>query len=404
MDLASSDFMGAHNSPQSTAPQSLIDIARNYFERVVMPGVHQLAEWMEFKWVVALLIGTFAVLVTSLSTIPLITILRQSIEEQSQYHAATIATTIARINEAAIREGTYSAINLEPARRTGVTQAMIILADGKIIAPAALAESYTDVPFVHEARKRNVESIKQVNRNTVVAVHPISTYNPETGTYGAVAFSVVVYDMTRLAVDEGKTISLFVITLFISLMAAAVLFTFLSSLITHPIQQINQQMDSALRDSTANIHTPYLFEELQKLVSHINSALSRTGNDLSPHASSLTEHDRGPEMTHLVEMMGFPSFAITLHNQSFSAINDAFEQRIGIEKHRLLYQPLNQLTDQAMRLSVEDLLGKVQAQPDQMAVNELEIAGLSHQLIAQGVYGSQGINYTVITIIPQEGG
>src|SRR5882757_5993011 len=97
----------------------------------------------------------FILLVTSLSTIPLIRILKASIEEESQQHAMTIATTLARVNIPALAQGLDSGVSVEIATsRPGVSKAYIISAvDGNVVAPSAQAGTYPDLPYVHEGRK-----------------------------------------------------------------------------------------------------------------------------------------------------------------------------------------------------------------------------------------------------------
>jgi hypothetical protein len=395
----------AHNQQRQTAAgPGIVKIVQEYVDRVVLPGIFRLGEMIEFPWLLALMMAAFILLVTSLSTIPLIRILRDSVEEQSQQHALTIASTLARVNEAAVRDGIYTSINMSTAHRVGVKEALIIQAmDGKIIAPSSLAETFPKIEYVHEARKLPKESVKQIDGSTVVAVYPIVAYNADTGSRGTLAYSVVVYDMTTLAVDDSKTISLFITTLFIAFLLGALLFFFLYKLFEYPINSLNMQLDNALREGRDDIKITFLFAPLAKLTNNINSALTRVLTGTEAAQPRTIEHDRRIEMTNLVEMVGFAAMAISAHDRLVAQINQGFETRTRLDTNRLLNQPVTAITDQALRLSLLDLIDRLEQNPDQLVTNDLEFAGENFQIIAQGIYGTAKLAYYLVILVPSGG-
>lgn len=374
---------------------------QEYLDRVVLPGVYRLAELIEFKWLLGMFMGAFILLTTSLSTIPLIRILRDSVEQQSQQHALTIAAALARTNEAAIREGTFTAINMSTAQRVGVLEALIInKVDGKIIAPASKAESYSDLPFVHEARNYDKESVKQIDGDTVVALYPISAYNPETGATGTLAYAVIQYDMSSLAVDDSKTISLFVITLAIATALGGLVFFFLYKLIEFPVNSLNAQLSNALREGRDDVKVTFQFEPLSRLSTNINSALTRamTGSDAGPVGG--IEHDRRLEMNNIIEMVGFAGIVISAIDRTIVSVNQAFEERTHLSSAQLLNQPVQNMSDQALKLNLIDLLDRLEGNPDQLATSELEFGGQNCQFIAQAIFGTSKIAYFIVILVP----
>ncbi|MBX7232579.1 MAG: FHA domain-containing protein [Bdellovibrionales bacterium] len=386
--------------PQATHPS--VKIIQEYVNRVVLPGVYHLATLIEFRWLLGLMMGAFILLVTSLSTIPLIRILRDSVEQQSQQHAVTIASTLAKVNEGPIRDGLYTAINMQTAQRSGVTEALIIQAmDGKILAPASRAEGYPNIPFVHEARKMGKEDVRQVSNNSVVAVHPIEAFNPETGSRGILAYAVVVYDMTSLAVNDSKTISLFIITLFIATVLGGLLFFFLYKLIEFPIQSLNLQLDTALREGRDDLKVDFQFPSLIKLASNINSALSRVlSGGVSTGISQPLEHDRHLEMGHLVEILGFAAMIISAHDRRITAVNQGFEEKTQMNPSQVVGQTVDTISDQALKLSLQDLIQRLEQNPDQLVNNELDFGGHPTQILAQAIFGTAKIAYFVIVLVP----
>lgn len=251
MDTPQHEPAGPHAQLNLTKQKEILQTLQTYVENVLLPGVYRLPEMFELRWVLAGFIIAFVFLVTSMSSIPLVRILKASIEKESQRRALTIARTLARINRPALAQGMESALTLDVAtREPGVQKAYVISnVDGNIIAPSQQAGSYPNIPFVHEARRLGREDVQQIDSSTIGAIVPIDFYNAETGTQGITAHAVVIYDMGALAFDDGRTLSLFIQTLFIALLIGAVLFFFLYKIVERPIIALNEQLNIALKDS-----------------------------------------------------------------------------------------------------------------------------------------------------------
>ncbi len=381
--------------------------AQGYMENVVLPGVYKLPEMFEFKWVLAGFMAGFIMLVTALSSIPLVQILKASIEEESQQHALTIATTLATLNGPALRSGQETGTTVAIATsRPGVSDALIISnVDGNIVAPASRSGSFPNMPYVHEARKESKESVRQVDDNTVVAMVPVIAFNQETGSQTVTHWAVVQYDMSSLAVDNGRVLSLFITTLFIALILGFILFYFLYKMIEFPIRSMNQQLDVALKEGQDQVHITYQFPAMQLLASNVSSALNRilSGPD-NNNAKGMTEHDRNREISNIVELVGFAAMGIRAHDLSIAAVNQTLEARLGQPSATLITMAVNELPDQALKLSIKDLLERVDQNPDEMASNELEFSGLNYQIVAQAVFGTNKVAYYLIVLLPlQEG-
>jgi len=388
---------------EEAAPEDLFERINEYLEDVVLPGAYKLPQMLEFKWVLGIFIGAFIILVTSLSTIPLLRILRDSVQRESQEHALTIAKTLAEVNAAPISQGLKTAVSVEIAlKRPGVDEAYVISdIDGEIIAPASKAGNFPNIPFVHEGRKLGKESVSQVDSETVIAMVPLEFYNPDTGQRAITAYSVVVYNMAALAVDDGKTLSLFIQTLFIAILIGAILFFFLYNMILHPIVSLNQQLNDALKNDSSQIDVDYEFDALKELGSNISSALSRNQAGGSGNDSDLNfEADRFLEMQNLVELVGFGAFTVSASDQTVTAANAAFEDATRLAAHDFVSQTVAGITDQALKLSLEDLIERASGQPDQIHTNDLEFSGEPYQLAVHTIQGTSGIAYYLFVVFP----
>ena len=373
-----------------------------YVEKVVLPGVYKLPEILEFKWVLGIMMIVFIILVTSLSSIPLVRILKESIEKESQRRALTIARSLSNANRMAIMNGQNSVVTVEAAEReTGVSKAFIVKSsDGSIIAPTRLSGQFPDEAFLHVARKSQKESVSQIDSSTIGAISPIKYYNPNTGNQSVQAFAVVFYDMGSLAIDDSRTLSLLIQTFFIALLIGALLFFFIYKMIEHPLINLNKQMDQALKDGSDQISINYIFPALNDLTTNLSSALTRILTGGNDNGEMNIEYDRNMEMTNLAHLMGFPTIVILAEDRTIGTFNDAFGEKNNLNINDYMGAPLSSITDQSLKLSLEDLVERSIETPHQLATNELDISGINHEIAAQSIYGLKSVSYVLISFIP----
>ena len=395
-------------NPSKATTQSVSEFKvgfKNYLDNVVLPGIYKLAEWTEFRWVIGGFIVGFIFLVMAFSSVPLIQILKSSVEQESRNHAESIATTVAKLNRKHLEQGLPSAITMDYAlRRPGVKEAYIINAlNGQIVAPVDRAHTYPKNSFVHKARKLDQVSVEKINASTLAAVIPIRFFNQKTGDRSPTAYSVIVYDMGVLTVGNSKIISLFIQNLFIASLLGLLLFFFFINLIEFPLKSINSQFYRALKDDKSpSVSVNYQSEPLKDLCSNINSALNQISLSQSykEENSSLAgaEMHRQNEMDNLVEIIGFPSLAIQLADDSVASVNSNFKDQMGLED--ILHQPVQNLSHSALKEHLSMLLEQGNAQPHEISFGEIELKGNQLQTTCQFVMGNQSPAYAIITFVP----
>ena len=395
--------------PQEVKPGKKIDhfITKfhEYIEEIILPAVYKLPEIMELQWALAILILTFVMIVTLLSAVPATYILTSSVQKEAREKAVFIASTMERENRDAIYNRLYTAINIQPALRApGVKKALIVSnPDGKIIAPSDLAEQYAyDTSFVYSAIKTKSKVVKSLGDNLIGVSIPINKYSSSIGKPDTVANAILIYDMSPMVISAPQTIGLYSQIFAIALIFGTLLLFLIYKIINYPIREINKQFDSALKDETSSVSSSYQLPSVQLLVSNINSSLNR-GGQVDNEAEINSEYDRSQELSHLVQLMGFGAIGVTAHNLSIAAVNQEFEERTGLSGSDLLYKPIEEIVDQALKLSIKDLIERSQSQPEQIIANELEMAGTNYEIVAQSVYGQKSISYYLIVILPSEG-
>ena len=389
---------GAENS-EEPVKLTLKNWFKNYLDKVVLPGIYKLPVWIEFKWVIASFLIFFVVMVTALSSIPLIQILNSSVAQESMNHAESIASTLSRMNYEPIKNELHSATSVDYAlRRPGVLKAFIIKAsNGQIIAPSESADTYSKIPFVNEGRKKESTSIKQLDSSTVAAMVPIQFYNSKTNVHRAEAYSVVIYDIGTLASGNKRTFSLLVQTCFIAVVLGVLIFFFLYKMIEFPISSLNKQLSAALTDESLSVETKYDFVPLQHLTSNINSALSRIS--AAQEIQNTSEYDRITEMNHMIEMIGYSTLGIEMESSKIMGASAHFEEETGVSTERILNTNIQDIDDQALKLNLSNLMERIQKHPYEIASDSLEFSGVEFQLSAKGIYGKEGVAYILVSFI-----
>tara|TARA_B100001248_G_scaffold262695_1_gene261023 strand:- start:11194 stop:12765 length:1572 start_codon:yes stop_codon:yes gene_type:complete len=390
-------------------PKSLKETVELYIENVVMPLVYKLIENYELRWVIGGFVLAFIVMVSSLSTIPMIQITKSSIEKESQRRALTIARYIVDKNKALIQQNLTSSLTVRVANKEeGVKLAAIIDADtGRILAPAAKAGSYENRPFLNMAREveryKDYEYVETMIDGTIGASVPIRMYDPSKQTTIIKAYAIVLYDSSAISVDDGQSISLFMQTLIIACLLGFILYFFLYRLVEKPIAKLNHDINDAMKDGK-QVQTPYQFPPLQDLLTNINSLVSRANESGTegPNFDLVENNDKSFEAQNIVRL--FSNAAISVReDKTIIDCNMEFENLTGVISGNIQNQALDTLNDQALILSIEDLIDRCKEQPSLIASNQIEFSGIQMEIDAQAVMGAKNIEYYVLTI-KQQGG
>lgn len=393
-----------HAQMENAAPQekpTLITVAKNYIDNVLLPGIYRLAEVMEFKWVLGSFVLAFILLVTSFSVIPMVELTKSGIQQESQRRALSLAKSLADRYQVAYKEGLESSFNATTIEREeGVNSAYIISSgDGTVVAPARRAGQRPNEEFVHKARRQDQQQVSQINDSTVGAAVPIKVFDSETGAFKVSSHAIILYDMGSLAVDTGRTVGLFVQVLAIAMLIGLLLFFFVYKLIEHPLVEINKMIDQGLKDGQTMTKTSYLFSPLQDLVSNVNTALGRAAQATPNSVIS----DRSMEAGQLVE--NYPTAALAIDkNQSVISMNLAFEELVGLRLSQVQGQNYASLSDQALILNLKDLMEQSEANGFNVVTGQLEFSGKDTKIILQPIQADQGLSYFFISFKVNDNG
>lgn len=378
----------------------------DYMERVALPGVYKLPEFLEFKLVLGTFILAFIFAVTLLSMIPMVQITRSSITKESMRRAQSLARALAQVNQQALLQGALASLSTHSVEtEDGVKRALIVQqSDGVILAPAAQAGNSPDLPFVVSARRETKPQAAEIDQETIGASFPIGMYDPNTGEPIVRAHAVILYDIGSLAFDDGRALSLFMQTLVIASLIGIALFYFMYKLIEFPITSLNTQLDHAMREKKDNIKLEFMFPALQALIGNLNSLLTRyIHGDAEGGGLGMAFGNKDTEAANLLHLVGYPAVAIR-SDGSIVACNAGFETLARNTSGAMQNQPLQAIHDDPLRQNIEHLLAKAREVPHSIHSDQLEFSGHLCSLNCQAFSTAETVDYFVVSVTPADGG
>ena len=391
--LASSIKEEEEEKPQLTIQEKV----EYYIEEVALPGVYEYSYKFDLKYVVLSFVVFFVVVVTALSVIPVIQVSRDFVVDESTRRADALAKILVQENRDYVINKNEISINIRAVRNeAGVEQAFIIDAlDGSIIAPVKQRGLYAKIPFVQRARKKPGR-YREILNNQVGVSRPILYTNPLTGEPSPVAYAMILYNLDKVALDIPRTLSLMIQILLITMLAGGILYFFLYKVITKPLTDLNEEMNTALKEGINNIELSTPTPIFQKLVSNINSALSRMSRE-DENEMNVGIGDKSMEASELVQMFPVASMAISPENEMIMAHNDLISGHPLFDDDNILEKYLDDLTDPSLVENLKDLLQKCVDNPNQKHTNNLPSgSGINFEVSIKSIQELGNISYYVV--------
>lgn len=383
---------------------SIKALLKHKMKTAVLPGVYKLPERLEFHYVFGVFLLAFVLIMTSLSYIPLGTLLKTSVQKESQSRAMGIAKHLASLNKIYLQKGPKTAISTSMAlQESGVDKAFIISAENnRIIAPISEQGQFPpeDINNLFVGINKNTEYSKQLNSNTIVAIKPIK-FLTRSAELKTVAYSVVVYNMASLSFSDGRALSLFVQTLFIGLLIGFILFYFLFQIVKYIFDEINRQTQKAVDSGEYSISIPYRFVALQKCIEQINGLLNRVTllkkQEEGSEKSIEPTYDKLNEVNTWLQFIHYPSLIIDYKSQKIVSTNSSADK---LFEESLLHQDIENLSDQSLKLNLQDLLQR--ANSEDKATSFIDLQDHTYNIELQNLFGLKSVDYALLVFSPKE--
>lgn len=385
------------------AEPSLGEKINTYFDNVFMPGIYKLAALMEFRYVLLSFVMAYIFVVTFLSMVPMLKVMRASTEMEAGRRVKTLAKTLSEHNRQKYAAGEYNNLSTQPVEtEDGVKLAMIVqVADGLIVAPGTKAGATANIPRIKDILKESKISFTKIDDQTMTGFAPIGVYDPVQGEVVIKAMAIVSYDMSGMKLDSGRIISMFMQTLLISLIVGLILYFIMFKMIEWPLVHLNRQIDTAMRDKKDRTETEYLFEPLQDLVNHVNTLLTRYihssgGNELK-NAATL---NRDGEMELTAQMLK-QAVLFTSAEGKIVTCNAKFEEIAGLMKDQIVGAPVNSLPDSALAQNLEFLMNKCREVPAVVHSDSLEFSQFKCAISCHAISEGGDISYFFFTFVKE---
>lgn len=398
-------------SPNSKTPQhlqnrniveTLIVQSQDFVERVALKGIYKLGEWFEFRWVVALFVILFVFSVTILAMIPTFRSAKESVLGESLRRAQSVARHLAEINQKSLLEGQTGNLSTHSAElEEGVKEVFIVQKiDGVILAPASKAGRVANQSFVHKARGEDRPITSEIGMSLIGASAPIGQFDPATGLPSVKGYAIVIYDVSGMVLDEARALSLFMQILVLAGLIGSILYYLLVKFVEKPIQQLNQQLDVAMRDRTENITLPILYPALQALIGNVNSLLSRSlQSENQGQDKVINTGNRMQEAQALVYISSGPALVIG-SDEVIWAMNESFQK---LTNFNISGESYRNIPDRSLQQNIEGLIVKAKENPYITHFDLLEFSGHPCQIQVLSFHTNGHSDYFYITVKAQAG-
>lgn len=404
-DFFFSDSKKTKETTEGNKFNSIKDLLHDKIENVVLPGIYKLPELLDFHYVLGIFLLGFVLIMTSLSYIPLGTLLKSSIQKESQKRALGIAKHLASLNKVYLQKGQRSSLDISVAlQESGVDQAFIISADNnRIIAPLSEQGQFPpeNINNLFIGIDKNKDYLKQLNSSTIIAVKPIQALS-QSAELKTLAYSVVIYNMGSLSLSDGRALSLFIQTLFIGLLIGSILFFFLFKIISYIFNQMHKQIHSSLEANQGNVNIAYKFPPLQKCIEQINNILNRIALLKDKESSSNSDdeaiYDKLSEVNKVIQLIGYPSLVLDYTSYKVVSTNPQADQLFG---ESLLHQEVEGLTDQSLKLNFQDLLERSKKE-EASPTGFIELQDYTYSITLQTLFGLKSVDYALLVFTPKE--
>ena len=407
-DLQPSDFdsVPAPPPPQNLQGkiQSAIGKTKDFIDQVALPGVYRLPVVFDFKQVVMGFIGIYILLVTMLAIVPMKQITAESIQNESQRRALTVARALAAANERLIRSNDLSSFSTDMViREEGIEDVYVISRDGLILAPPERTGSPPrENAFARKVRGQPKEFSEEIIGDRIAAAVPILVFDAELQQNTAKAHAIVIYNPGSLAFDDGRAFSLFIQMLFLAFIVGSFLFFFLYKLIEHPFKLLNAELDTALREGRDQAQINFNLPVLQNLLTNVNSLLARAAAGGTNQQAVTGKGARDQEIFNIMQLIGYPCILIS-REQQIVRINNAFESLTGMSGDKIVGQRVPEIPDPAMQQNFLHLMNASTNQMNQINSDNLELSGHLFTLNCQAISSVSGdIEYFLISITPAQ--
>lgn len=415
----------AFQSPEPPSAQPLgqpeADSAKKYQKQVaqivetkVLVPLYEIMKVVEWRWILAIILVSSLVLTVLLSSRPLYVWATELSKREAIDRAHTVLNQIVRENFRALQKnGDSTRLSVEAWESIRGFEEIFILdsGTGNILAPVKFYNKSLSDPYALNAIKKVVEDrqlqVTVEHRNgTFVVAQPIPQVVREGEEDLNPGPAAVVLGKFETSGSITSTFEPILEALLFSVFLALLAYYLVLKMVTRPVVQIQEQLDSALKGEPVNISCESKFPELEDLAQVINFSVSRlrqaTGDMSAPvQSGDTTEEDELFVKTVQEFDVGLGDGVLLLDKEKkVKFVGHVIEELIGLRSQYAEGQNISDCCrDAGFAGTTIDLSERVISSLGEVQNATLDINGINRPMVAVGHRSQNGeIRFIVITV------
>lgn len=279
-DEEDNDFMDPGDPPDNI-------VAKLFwaFKYKIMPVLHGINEEYEWHHLFGILCAIFGVAAISLTIFPALQDSKKILIRETATRGSSYADMVARMNNRALERKELDKINTNFVKNEeGVKEFKLFDMQGRIVRPIEeLNNNVGKDPFFAQALRWAEQTIDRkslvlkrlLDDGQIGIAKKIVSFNPRTASEEVVGVIAIKFEPTSLKVEAAKSRKAYAESLVTTALVAIFFFGFVYYLTVRPIEELNFQIEEALRGKRKNLESQFLFKELNPLRNSINALLAR---------------------------------------------------------------------------------------------------------------------------------
>lgn len=415
------EYVSSENPQSAVQSQPQINpnkIAAIVEKKILIPlyGLMKTADW---RWILGTIIIVTLVSSVLLAARPLYVWSTESSTREGLDRAHTVLNQIVRENLRLLQKGgDYARFNVDAWENVRGFEEIYILdgTTGNILAPVKLYNKSLNDGFALLALKKVVDekapqvTVEHSNGSFIVA-QPIPQVLKDASDDANSAPAAVVLgkfeSSASLTTVYEPILEALIFAVFLGLLA----YFLILKMVTHPIKQIQEQLDSALRGEPVSVSCDAKFEDLENLAQVINFSVSKlqqaNGNNMNSIQTTDNEQENGTYIKSIEELDYGLSDGILLLDREKKVIfvGHILEELIGLKTQYAKGQNISDCCrDPGFAGTAIDMCERVIGSLGENQDAVLDINGINRGMSAVGHRNSNGEIRFVLITVKMEGG
>jgi pSer/pThr/pTyr-binding forkhead associated (FHA) protein len=255
---------------QPFSPQSTLYLAAT---KVISQKLRPKQLWPFF----IVLFGVAFVALSIFGSLSFKSLLKQRLQRDAISRAQSLVKYLAEKNREDVKLNNQLLLDVDSiTKERGVVKAFVVNAKGRILAPIRNIDENNSDPFVMEALAHDSDQSMlpspPLPDGTQVLVHPIRSYNDNTGKYENIGVAKIVFSTNKAIGDLKEANQLMIVLIVLSILFSVLLGWMASKILIAPIQQLAEKIQQWRTGQAYTQDTPP-FEDFKPLYEAVERAI-----------------------------------------------------------------------------------------------------------------------------------